>query len=407
MLNSHENKTIWVLNYFAGTPLSGWGERHFYFAKYWKKKGYKVIIFSSSFNHMFSNIPTVKKKFTREIYEGIEFVWVKTPVYNPKSIMRFWSQMVFAWRVRNLSSSVFGIPDTIIVSSMPIFSIWSGVLLKKIYNSKLLFEIRDIWPLTLQLLGNKSAKHPAVKFIGWFEKMGYRNSDVIVSLLPNAENHFTEVAGKKIKFSYIPNGIDGSQLKNDNISDDLKSKLPKDKFIIGYAGTIGLANALEYLIDAAEIYRNDDRFHFVIVGDGYLKQRLFNKSKNWGNVSFFDKIKKNKVQNLLKYFDVCFVGRNDTPLFKHGVSANKYFDYMFAGKPILDSNNYIKDPVELSGCGIIVKPDSAQAIANGIELFYNMTAENRHKIGQLGQKYVLENHNIEFLANKYSKLFSS
>lgn len=131
MLNSHENKTIWVLNYFAGTPLSGWGERHFYFAKYWNKKGYKVIIFSSSFNHMFSNMPTIKKKFTREIYEGIEFVWVKTPVYDPRSIMRFWSQMVFAWRVRNLSSSVFGIPDTIIVSSMPIFSIWSGVLLKK------------------------------------------------------------------------------------------------------------------------------------------------------------------------------------------------------------------------------------------------------------------------------------
>ena len=178
-------------------------------------------------------------------------------------------------------------------------------------------------------------------------------------------------------------------------------------FSVLYAGTLGLANALEYLIDAAEIYRNDDRFHFVIVGDGYLRNKLFNKSKNWGNVSFFEKIKKNKVQNLLKYFDVCFVGRNDTPLFKHGVSANKYFDYMFAGKPILDSNNFIKDPVELSGCGIIVKPDSAQAIADGINQFYNMTAENRQKIGQLGQKYVIENHNIEFLANKYSKLFSS
>ena len=76
-------------------------------------------------------------------------------------------------------------------------------------------------------------------------------------------------------------------------------------------------------------------------------------------------------------------------------------------KPILDSNNFIKDPVELSGCGIIVKPDSAQAIADGINQFYNMTAENRQKIGQLGQKYVIENHNIEFLANKYSKLFSS
>ena len=74
-------------------------------------------------------------------------------------------------------------------------------------------------------------------------------------------------------------------------------------------------------------------------------------------------------------------------------------------KPILDSNNFIKDPVELSGCGIIVKPDSAQAIVDGIEQFYNMTAGNRDKIGELGRKYVLDKHNMEFLANKYSKLF--
>ena len=36
-------KTIWVINYFAGTPESGWGERHFYFSKYWIKQGYKII----------------------------------------------------------------------------------------------------------------------------------------------------------------------------------------------------------------------------------------------------------------------------------------------------------------------------------------------------------------------------
>lgn len=400
-------KTIWVINYFAGTPQSGWGERHFYFAKYWKQLGYEVKIISSSFNHMFNpkTLPQVTDTFTPENFEGIEFVWVKTPHYDPQSIMRFWAQLVFAWKVRKLPIAVYGKPSTIIVSSMPIFPIWTGIQFKKKWGVKLLFEIRDIWPLTLQLLGNKSANHPAVKFIGWFEKIGYKQSDVVVSLLPNAHAHVNEVAGKEVNFAYIPNGIDETQLKPEKISDQMRAQIPTDKIIIGYAGTLGLANALEHLIEAANLLQHDNRFHFVIVGDGYLKKELQTKSETWGNVQFFDKIKKNQVQDLLTCFDICFVGRNDTPLFKHGVSANKYFDYMLAAKPIIDSNNFIKDPVELSGCGIIVKPDSAQAIKAGIEQFAAMSPDERTAMGVKGRKYVLHHHRIEHLSNQYAQLF--
>ena len=402
-------KTIWVINYFAGTPNSGWGERHFYFAKYWKEQGYSVKIISSSYNHMFNEktLPVTTGEFTDETCEGIDFVWVKTPKYNPQSMKRFWAQLVFAWKVLKLPIEKYGKPATIIVSSMPIFPIWSGIQMKQKWGAKLLFEIRDIWPLTLQLLGKKSAAHPAVKFIGWFEKIGYQKADVVVSLLPNAHEHFNEVAQKNVEFAYIPNGIDATQLKTESILEELKNSLPKDKFIIGYAGTLGLANALEYLIDAAEILKEDKRFHFVIVGDGYLKIPLSEKSKTWGNVFFFDKIKKNQVQDLLTHFDTCFVGRNDTPLFKHGVSANKYFDYMLAEKPIVDSNNFIKDPVELSGCGILVKPDDAQAIVDGILKIYAMTKEERMAMGAKGSQYVLHNHSIQHLALEYTKLFAS
>jgi hypothetical protein len=99
------------------------------------------------------------------------------------------------------------------------------------------------------------------------------------------------------------------------------------------------------------------------------------------------------------------VGRNNSPLFKHGVSANKYFDYMLAGKPILDSNNYIKDPVELSGCGLIVTPDSAQSIRDGILEMYNFGRIKLEELGLKGKKYVGEFHNITFLSNEYVKLF--
>ncbi len=398
-------KTIWVINQFAGTPESGWGERHYYFSRYWIKAGYDVKIVSGSYNHMFKKTIDVKGLYKHEQYNNIDFYWIKTPKYNPKSIKRFYSMLIFMIKILFINSKKIGKPNHIIISSMPIFPILSGYFLKRKHKAKLYFEIRDIWPLSLQLLGNKSKNHPAVKFIGWFEKFGYKKSDIIVSLLPNAKPHFEKIAKRKVNFAYIPNGIDEGQLNNEQLSNDLTKQIPKNKFIIGYAGTIGLANALEFLIDASIQLKNKSELFFVIVGDGYLKKELQRKTIENKNILFLPKIKKNQVQHLLSFFDICFVGRNDTPLFKHGVSANKYFDYMLAKKPILDSNNYIKDPVELSKCGIIVKPDNTQEIVKGIKKFQSMTEQERQIMGDRGYKYVKENHNIAYLSNKYMQLF--
>lgn len=399
---------IWVINQFAGKPTSGWGERHFYFSKYWIEKGYSVTIFSGSYNHVFSELPDCTGQFSAENAEGVNFCWVKTPRYNPQSFFRFWSFLVFAFKMFFAPSSKYGKPDFIVVSSMPIFPILTGYLLKNKFRSKaLFFEIRDIWPLTLVLLGNISPKHPAVKFIGWFEKFGYRKADKIISLLPNAAEHIEEVAQASAKFHYIPNGLDENVLEKEEPRLGDLNLIPSEKFIIGYAGTIGLANALEFFVEAAGLMKTDNRFYFVIMGEGYLKESLIKSSESFGNILFLPKVRKNQVAAYLDKFDVCFVGRNNSPLFKHGVSANKYFDYMLAGKPILDSNNLIKDPVELSGCGIIVEPDSSEAIVTGIVELFEMSDIQRLDMGQLGREYVKKHHSIEHLSNEYMKLFES
>jgi glycosyltransferase involved in cell wall biosynthesis len=402
------SKNIWVINQFAGTPTSGWGERHYYFSKNWLKEGYNVTIISGSYNHVFNELPNAPNQFNIEIIEGTKFCWVKTPKYDPKSILRFWSFMVFAIKVYFLPIRLIGKPDIIVVSSMPIFPVLSGYWLKLRYKAKaFIFEIRDIWPLTLILLGGVSKNHPAARLIGWFEKFGYKKADKVVSLLPNAKSHIEEIAKAGSKFVYIPNGLDDGVLNKELAPLEYLEQIPTDRFVIGYTGTLGLANALEYFVEAAGFLKDDPRFFFVIVGDGYLKEELMNQSKEFGNILFFPKVRKNQVASFLQKFDLCFVGRNDTPLFKHGVSANKYFDYMLSSKPILDSNNYIKDPVELSGCGLIVKPDSADTIREGIIRMHSLGSEELMLMGQKGKEFVKEFHNITFLSNEYVKLFQN
>jgi glycosyltransferase involved in cell wall biosynthesis len=400
-----KGKQVWVINQFAGTPVSGWGERHYFLSKKWLREGYRVTIISGSFNHMFNHFPPTPSTYNMDDYEGTSFCWIKTPKYNPKSVLRFWSMIVFAIKALFLPVSKVGKPDVIIVSSMPIFPILSGVILKNRYKAKLIFEVRDLWPLTPIYLMGFSRKHPMIFLMSWLEKLGYRKSDYNVSVLPNSANYINEISGDPQKFKYIPNGISEELLQNEKLPQEIEQLLPKNKFTVGYTGTINLANALEYLVEAANQLADFDEIRIIIVGDGYSKEELKKRNIEVGNVCFIPRIKKSQVQAMIQSFDVCFIGRNNTTLFDHGVSSNKYFDYMLASKPVLVSSNRIKDPVELSGCGIIVPPESGAAIKEGILKLYNMTSDERANMGNKGRVFVKEHHDFEHLSDLYAQLF--
>ena len=403
-----QNKVIWVINQTAGKPDSGWGERHYYFAKHWVQRGYEVKIISGSYNHLFIDQPKISKnRYTIEkVEDGITYCWVKIPKYDGGSVFKLWSMMVFAFRVLFLKSKQLGKPSILIVSSMPIFPILSGIYLKRKFKAKkLFFEIRDLWPLTPIYLSGYSKFHPMIMVMRWIEKIGYRKSDAIVSLLPNARTYIDPISGNPEKFNWISNGIDENLLNKEELPESVSSMIPKDKFIIGYAGTMGMANALEYLIEASIKLKLKLEIHFVLVGDGYLKEELMLRTTGNTNITFIDKIRKDQVQAMLELFDICFIGRSDTVLFDYGVASNKYFDYMLAKKPILESSNHIGSPVEKSGGGLIVSPESSSSIVEGVLEFQNMSTSRLRTIGLLGFNYVKKYHNFEYLSDTYLKLF--
>jgi glycosyltransferase involved in cell wall biosynthesis len=402
--------TIWVLNFFAGTDKSGWGERHYYLSRYFIKQGYSVTIFSSSYNHMFSQLPHTPNVFNIQYVDGINYCWVRTPSYQAETWQRFWSMIVFSLRVCFVNKKKLGLqkPDIILVSSMPIFPLISGYILKKINKSRqLIFEVRDLWPLTPIHLGKISACHPMILLIGFIEKFGYRKADIIVSLLPNSAPYINNLSKRPDKLFYIPNGAyTGNEVSERS---DLKGEefncLYSDKFIVGYTGTIGLANAMEYVIGAAKLLQNNPKIHFVIVGEGYKKEELIKESSGLKNISFIAKVPKSSVRFIIEKFDICIISWRTSPLYEFGVSANKYFDYMQACKPILVAGNNAKDPVSLFDCGIIVKPEDPEEIVRGILKLYSMTEQERKILGENGKRYVEKFHNYEYLAKKYIDLF--
>lgn len=402
------SKNIWIINEYAGTPYHGMTFRHYYLAKEFVKLGYKVTIFTSSFSHYkLKQHLEVKNTFTKENIDGIDFVWVKMPSYKaPKSLGRIRNWFLFASKLFFIPFLKLEKPDSILVSSLPLHPIVSGKYLANKYNAKLIFEVRDIWPLSAIELGGYSAKNPFIKHLQWLEDFAYKKSDAVVTLLANAYEHMKTRGLSEDKFNYIPNGISLDEVRQiEELDEKTIKQLPKNKFIIGYAGTFGIANALDSFIEAAKILKNNDSIAFVLVGDGKEIEKMLELAKDCKNVHFVNPVNKNQVQSVLHYFDVCYIGLKNDPLFKYGVSPNKLFDYMYSGKPILYAINSASfKPVTNINAGLDIESENPKAVVNGVLKLYSMSKEERNQMGQNGKKYVLAHHDYKHLAERLLKV---
>jgi len=394
-------KNIWIINEYAGTPYHGMEFRHYYLGKALVKLGDKVTVVSSSYSHLFKNLPKQK----RENIDGVDYLWLKTFDYGEShDKRRVLKWFLFMLKVFFLPLSLQK-PDVIIVSPMAPFPIFPAWILSKIYGAKLIYEVKDIWPLSLIELGGFAPTHPFIRFMSWFERFALIKSDVIVSNLQNYGEHMHKDVGVQRDFEWISNGVDLEELaQNEPLDAEVAKKIPKDKFIIGYTGTVGVANALNSFCEAAKLLEDNKDILFVIVGDGQEKKNLMQAYANAANILFVDAIAKKQVQSMLALFDACYIGLKKENLFKYGVSPNKLYDYMYSAKPVLyaiDSgkNNIVKT----AECGVSVEAQNSHAIAAGVEELYKMGAQ-REKLGTNGKKYILEHFTYDKLAQKYQDL---
>lgn len=393
-------KHIWIINEYAGSPYYGMEFRHYYLARELIKLGYKVTIISSTYSHLFKNYP----KPGKEIIDDIDYLWLKTLNYgNAHSKKRVLKWFNFSCKLLKLPFKLSK-PDVIIASPMATISVLPAWLLSKYYKAKFVFEVKDIWPQTLVEIGGYNSNHLFIKLLKKLEIFALKKADFIISNLFNYQQYLIDNNINK-NFHWISNGIDLEELKQiEPLDDEIRKKIPNDKFIIGYAGTIGAANAIDVLLEASK-YIDNDNIVFVIVGDGQEKSKLINNYKN-DKIIFLDSIPKKQIQYLLQLFDVCYIGWRNINIYKYGISANKIFDYMYSGKPVLHSYNGENDLIKIANCGITVPAEDPKAIAQGIIELYNMSAEMRNKLGDNGKNYVINNFSYQKLANDLVNIIS-
>lgn len=376
--------------------------RLFVLAKEFIKLGHKTTLITSDSNHL-SAYPNTNKIYNFEIVEDLSLCWLKTRKYiKTASVDRVLSWFDFERKLFKLDIKKLDKPDVVIVSSLSIFTIVYGYYLKKKFNAFLVFEIRDIWPLTMTEEGGFSKWHPLVLLIGVVERFGYKNADLIVGTMPRLDLHVKNILGYEKPFHCSPLGFNPINYQEEFVdSNPFDDVFPKDKVVVGYAGSMGITNALEPFIETIKLLRNNENIHFMLVGSGDLRVKFEKELDGCNNVTFLARIEQNQVKYFLKKCDILYLSTKDSKVWEYGQSMNKVVEYMLSSKPIIASYAGYPSMINEANCGKFVKTSSPDELKKAILSIINLSKEDREQLGQNGKKWVYENRQYSKLAKDY------
>jgi len=411
---------IWYLHHYAGAPGIGMSYRPYYLCREFEQNGYKSWIIGASFHHLMHAPREQSEAVCQEKIDGQDFLFLKTPSYHGNTPKRFTNMLSYAWnlwRHRKKLLAITGAPSVIIVSSAHPFHYFFARRIAKQYKAKLIFEVRDLWPMSLIELMNVAPSNPVVTMLNLIEKQACTQSDFVVSLLPYALDHMAKRGLTADRFVWISNGVSPDEVENNSeampetCQQLIAAQKQNGRCLIGYAGAHGIPNSLDNLIDAlillkAEGYQD---VHFFLVGDGVQKQALRQRAEahELSSITFLDKLPKKQIAHFLQSMDALYLGWKNKALYQYGVSPNKLFDYLLSAKPVLQALSAPRDLITETSCGLTVAAENPAAIAQGIKHMVACPDREKQDMGNRGKHLVLSEFTYARLGKKYMTLFES
>jgi len=407
------SKNIWILNHYAVSPDMAGGTRHYDLGRELVRKGHKVIIFASGFDHITKKYikSKPKEKYRVEDFNGLNFVWLNTLPYSGNNWRRILNMISYGIRILRVAKK-FDKPDVIVGSSMHPFAVMAAWWLAKRYKAKFIFEVRDLWPQSAIDMNVIQAKGIPAKMLYIWEKFMYKRAKEIIVLMPNAKNYLKKLGIDSQKIVWIPNSVDLERFDNpgplDPFSDVAKTfGKYKDKFNVVYAGAHGIPNEIDTIVNAAALIEKiTPDIHFIFIGEGTEKEKLKLKTKKLklNNITFVDPVSKNSLSNILSFADCLVISMLNINIYRYGVSLNKSFDYLASAKPIIMAGNPKNNIIEDAKAGITVEPEKPETLVEGIIKIQKMSPEERKRLGINGRTYVEKYYSSRVIGDKLEEI---
>lgn len=417
-MESESAKSIWYINQYAGGPGLRQAYRAYELATQFQASGRPTVVILGSYNDPYVQQDHYPESFYRE---GVLFLCIRTNKYSGNSIGRFASIGIFTLKlyfIKRKLPTEYHTPSAIIASSVHPFSIFPAKYLATKLGAKLVFEIRDLWPLTLVELLGLSCKSLLVRVCAFTEKYALRHSDLITSVLSRVDQYYDDIGLNYQRFAWLPNGYSKMLMPdtNDDLSNAAKSAIQRvnqwqqqRKLVIVHAGSLGPPNAVDLLIRSVSAGLDKGVLRDVavlLVGDGVNRDEISQLGDNLLESDFFHagQLSKAETQVVIEQCDIGYAGIRSLPdLYKYGLGMNKIPTYMDAKLPIILPCASCGDAVSESGCGVTGVIETEADLYQLISQITSLSDEQRNRMGEKGNLYLHSVLSYKVIAQNYLK----
>ncbi|MFH1069210.1 MAG: glycosyltransferase family 4 protein [Candidatus Glassbacteria bacterium] len=408
-MNGSRHMKILMLTQYFYPEVGATQTRIHEFARNLINHGHDVTVITEVPNHP---IGIIHEKYQGQLFINEEFdgirvirvwVWARQKKNFLNRILFYLSYMVMSF----FAGLYFrGKYDIIFATSPPLFVGVSGYLLSIFKRGKFVLDVRDLWPAAATALGELSNRR-IVQMAEKIERILYKNAAAIVAVTRG----FCEFIRKRVedgdKIHYIPNGTVVDLFKPQPPDRELKQSLGLDgKFVVTFAGTLGIAQGLWSIIHTAKLLRHYDDIAILFIGDGPVKKNMIELTRELrlNNVFFHPQVPINRITPFLNISDVLLVSLKNDVVFDTFIPS-KMFDCMACAKPIILSvDGEARRIFDEAEAGLYVRPENFYEMSDAIIALYEDRPLCR-RFGENGRRYVIRNFSRSEQAQKLEKVF--
>jgi colanic acid biosynthesis glycosyl transferase WcaI len=298
------------------------------------------------------------------------------PDHSRSRVKRTFNFLSFAISATVLGPFLVGRPEVMHVVHPPITIGLPAIVLSRLWGIRFTLEINDMWPENLLATG-MVANNRLLFAIGRFARWVYSKAALVRVVSDGFRRNLLGKGVPDEKIRVIANWVDTDHYRPIASRPDLLEMFGmRGLFNVLYAGTIGLAQGLDVVLDAAvHLQASAPNAQFVLAGDGLEYDRLRTEAagRRLTNVRFLGRLPGEEMPALYGCADALMLHLRSDPLYTITV-PHKVYTYLAAGKPILvGGEGDSASLVTVSRAGLVFPPGNASALANSVVKLQKMS----------------------------------
>jgi glycosyltransferase involved in cell wall biosynthesis len=256
-------------------------------------------------------------------------------------------------------------PDVVLASSPPLPVGAAAAAVARRFGVPWVLDVRDLWPDIAVVLG-QLPEGPPLEAARRLERGLYRSASRITAVTEPFKTHI-EANGGEGKVSVLYNGTSPTYLDAGRTDPDrAQLGLAADRFVLTYAGNIGIAQGLEAALEAADALGDD--FQLLLLGNGPRRPALEEMAGRLpaGRVEFRDLVPPEEAARIMRASDALLVPLARNPELRAYVPS-KLFDACAIGRPVVVATG--GEPERLvseEDAAICVPPEDSAALVDAI-----------------------------------------